>query len=71
MARENPAVDFQLSDPATHKTLVCGAAQITLFQQISDRADAIYHLLDLLPHTRAKTDTQQRMYSVMHGSTPN
>ena len=32
---------------------------------------ALYLLLDLLPHTRAETDTEPRIYSVMHGSAPN
>ena len=32
---------------------------------------ALYHPLDLLPHARAETDTEQRMYSVMHGYAPN
>ena len=29
---------------------------------------ALYHRLDLHPHTRAEADTEQRIYSVMHGS---
>ena len=44
----------------------CGALLAGRFVHV-----ALYHLLDLLPHTRAETDTEQRMYSVMHGSAPN
>ena len=44
----------------------CGALLAGRFRHV-----ALYHLLDLLPHTRAETDTEQRMYSVMHGPAPN
>ena len=44
----------------------CGALLAGRFPRV-----VLYHLLDLLPHTRAETDTEQRMYSVMHGRAPN
>ena len=34
----------------------CGALLAGRFRHV-----ALYHLLDLLPHTRAETDTEQRM----------
>ena len=44
----------------------CGALLAGRFVHV-----ALYHLLDLLPHTRAETGTEQRMYPVMHESAPN
>ena len=44
----------------------CGALLAGRFPRV-----ALYLLLDLLPHTRAEADTEQLMYSVMHGSAPN
>ena len=44
----------------------CGALLAGRFVHV-----ALYHLLGLLQPTRAETDTEQGMYSVMHGSAPN
>ena len=49
-----------------YNAMRCGALLAGRFRHV-----ALYHLLDLLPHTRAETDTEQRMYSVMHGPAPS